>query len=392
MEDQQQTTALAPHQGDGAPAVPQRRQKMQAIVPQSYGELERFAETVAYSNLVPKNFRKKPQDVMVAVMHGMEIGLQPLQALQNIAVINGKPSIYGDAAIALVRSSPVCEYVREELERGDDASDEEAFRGVCYAKRTGEEEQVRTFSVADAKRAGLWGRKGPWSDYPQRMLQMRARSWALRDVFADVLAGLYIYEEARDIPTDESEKRRERRQEEPEQIAEAEVVEEGGDRTERRLESVRKRLRRADDFDAVADKIWAHAQDEWGWSKPQMARLDEVFTEMEMELKEGFYTEPEKEETLFVEEDSPGDAAVAFEAALQEFEIDMEAAAEEHDAPEDKRAAVQAVAKAFSDDYQDAPEAQRVRISEVYSSVLNGISEEGNTQAADDMMEGKTAL
>jgi hypothetical protein len=60
---------------------------------------------------------------------------------------------------------------------------------------------VRTFSVADAKQAGLWQRRGangqptPWVTYPQRMLRARALGLALRDVFADVLMGLMIYEE-----------------------------------------------------------------------------------------------------------------------------------------------------------------------------------------------------
>ncbi len=56
----------------------------------------------------------------------------------------------------------------------------------------------RRFSVQDARRAGLWGRPGPWSQYPQRMLQMRARAFALRDAFADVLGGLYLREELED--------------------------------------------------------------------------------------------------------------------------------------------------------------------------------------------------
>src|SRR5690606_6210149 len=55
-----------------------------------------------------------------------------------------------------------------------------------------------TFSVADAKKAGLWGKQGPWQQYPKRMLSMRARAFALRDGFADVLRGLGIAEEVQD--------------------------------------------------------------------------------------------------------------------------------------------------------------------------------------------------
>jgi hypothetical protein len=59
---------------------------------------------------------------------------------------------------------------------------------------------VAKFSVEDAKRAGLWGKQGPWSAYPKRMMQMRARGFALRDAFPDVLKGLITAEEAQDYP------------------------------------------------------------------------------------------------------------------------------------------------------------------------------------------------
>jgi len=115
--------------------------------------------------------------------------LQPMQAMQNIAVINGRPSIWGDAMIALVRACPAFEYINETQ------TDKEA---TCVIKRKGEPEAVRTFSMEDAKKAGLMGKSGPWTQYPKRMMQMRARSWALRDVFPDVLKGMICAEEALD--------------------------------------------------------------------------------------------------------------------------------------------------------------------------------------------------
>jgi len=52
--------------------------------------------------------------------------------------------------------------------------------------------------VEDAKRAGLWAKQGPWTAYPKRMMQMRARGFALRDAFPDVLKGMITAEEAQD--------------------------------------------------------------------------------------------------------------------------------------------------------------------------------------------------
>ncbi|EKT4522765.1 hypothetical protein QEM13_002008 [Pseudomonas putida] len=164
-----------------------------SLAPQNLDEALKFADYLANSDIVPKDFQRKPANILVAVQWGMELGLQPMQAMQSIAVINGRPALWGDAVIALVRSSPLCEYVVE-TDDGETAT--------CRVKRRGEEEQVRTFSMTDAKAAGLAGKQGPWSQYPKRMRQMRARAFALRDLFPDVLRGMAVAEEVQDIPTE----------------------------------------------------------------------------------------------------------------------------------------------------------------------------------------------
>jgi len=156
----------------------------QGFAPTTITEAIQFSEMLASSQMVPKQYQGKPQDIMVCVQWGMELGLAPLQALQNIAVINGKPSVYGDAAMALVQASPLCEGVEEFIE-GEGTTNPIA---VCVAHRKGRKPVRSTFSVEDAKRAGLWGKQGPWQAYPKRMLAMRARGFALRDAFPDVLA------------------------------------------------------------------------------------------------------------------------------------------------------------------------------------------------------------
>jgi len=168
----------------------------QGFAPVTLDEAMRFSEMLAKSSMVPKQYQNKPEDVLVAVQWGKELGLAPLQALQNIACINGKPSVYGDAALALVQASPLCEGIEERME-GEGTPNPQA---VCVAHRKGRKPVVATFSVEDAKRAGLWGKQGPWTSYPKRMLAMRARGFALRDAFPDVLKGLISAEEAADYP------------------------------------------------------------------------------------------------------------------------------------------------------------------------------------------------
>jgi hypothetical protein len=162
----------------------------------SFDDAFRFAQMVAKSDFSPKDFRGKPESCLLAIQHGSEIGLSPMQSLQNIACINGRPAIWGDAALALCLASPVCDGIHETIE-----GDGDNMTAVCQTSRKGKDANVvARFSVADAKKAGLWGKSGPWTQYPKRMLQLRARGFALRDAFPDVLKGLVTAEEAQDYP------------------------------------------------------------------------------------------------------------------------------------------------------------------------------------------------
>jgi hypothetical protein len=163
------------------------------LSPRTFEQALTFAGYLADSDMVPKDFKGRPGNCLIAMQWGAELGLKPLQALQNLAIINGRPSLWGDAVIALVRASPLCEFV---IETDDGAT------ATCRVKRRGEPEQSRTFSTDDAKAAGLQGKQGPWSQYPKRMRQMRARAFALRDVFPDVLRGLPVAEEVMDMPAE----------------------------------------------------------------------------------------------------------------------------------------------------------------------------------------------
>lgn len=165
--------------------------------PQSLDEAMRMADLIAKSTIVPKDYQGNPGNVLVAIQWGLELGLQPLQAMQNIAVINGRPSLWGDAVLALCKSSPLCEYITESFEDHNGN-----LTAVCTAKNRQDHEPVRqTFSMADAKLAGLANKPGPWQQYPRRMLQMRARAYALRDAFPTVLMGINVAEESQDIRT-----------------------------------------------------------------------------------------------------------------------------------------------------------------------------------------------
>ena len=175
------------------------------IAPSSMDDLYRFATAVSKSGLAPKGI-ETPEAIFVALEMGLEVGLPMMAALQNIAVINGRPAIWGDAQLAVVRSTGELALFEEWYEEAgkrlarNPATFTDSTTAVCRVQRSGYEPAETAFSVADAKRANLWGKSGPWTQYPARMLKHRARSFALRDQFGDALRGLRTVEEVQDDP------------------------------------------------------------------------------------------------------------------------------------------------------------------------------------------------
>jgi hypothetical protein len=195
-----------------APPSTQKVPVHMGLAPKTLDEAWRMAQFMSGSEIVPKQYRNKPADVLVAIQYGMELGFPPMQALQSIAVINGRPGVFGDGFLALITSSSLCrehdEYYEVEGQRRDGLTVEDLKRddstAVCTFWRAGRQQPItRRFSIGQAKKAGLLGKEGPWSNYPDRMLMMRARGFAGRDGFADLLRGVRTAEELRDTPDDD---------------------------------------------------------------------------------------------------------------------------------------------------------------------------------------------
>lgn len=169
--------------GRAVAPVSGRPAAINGLIPQTLDDVYRLSTAIAKSGLAPQQMRT-PEAITVAILTGMELGLPPMMALNKIAVINGRPTLWGDAIPALLwsRGFRLREWIAD---------------GVAHCEVTRPTGDVieRTFSEADAKAAKLWGKQGPWTQFPQRMLQMRARAFAARDGAADVLGGLYMTEE-----------------------------------------------------------------------------------------------------------------------------------------------------------------------------------------------------
>lgn len=170
--------------------------------PKSTAEAMELAKTLASSQLIPKAFQQRPGDVFVAMMWSYSLGIPIVQGLQGIAVINGKPSLYGDALLAVCMGSGQMADIEETVTGNADN-----LTATCKVTRRGKPTPVvSTFSMADARAAGLLGKPGPWKQYTSRMLKMRARAFALRDAFPDVLSGIASAEEMQDVEGTATEK------------------------------------------------------------------------------------------------------------------------------------------------------------------------------------------
>lgn len=172
------------------------------FMPVTFEDVQRLARAYMVADLIPRSTLAGARDqqaviarVVLIIERAKALGIPAALALENMTVVNGRLSIWGDAMVAVVLGHPDCGGVESWIEgTGDDRV------AHCVTHRRGRKTSPWTFSVADAKRAGLWGKSGPWSAYPERMLRIRARGFALRDTWADVLTGVGMVEEILDIP------------------------------------------------------------------------------------------------------------------------------------------------------------------------------------------------
>ena len=158
----------------------------------------KLAGQLATSDLVPKSFRGKPQDLFLCWALGYQIGMSPEQAMQCIAIVNGKAVMWGDEMLALCMSHREFDDIIENPIIKNDA----VIGYTCTVKRKGKADKQSVFTLDMAKKAGLLAKGGVWNQYPERMLKLRARGFCLRDAFPDALKGIKSREEVEDYIID----------------------------------------------------------------------------------------------------------------------------------------------------------------------------------------------
>ena len=169
-------------------AVGQPSRSMIPFSPQNLNEALTISKQLATSDLCPKSFGGKPENVLAAIMMGHELGFGVMQSLSNIAVVNGRASVWGEAVSALILNSGICEYLLDSV-----AGEGKMMAVTIKTKRTGMPEYVYTYSWADAERAGLTG-KDTYQKYPKDMLYWKCLGRISKRIYADILKGIAIRE------------------------------------------------------------------------------------------------------------------------------------------------------------------------------------------------------
>lgn len=149
------------------------------------------AQAVAQSTLIPDGYRNQPANVLWAMDLADALGLPFPQVMQSMAVMRGRMAMSADIMAAVVRRAGHRLRIREQgmtvtasLIRNDDPDYEFSV----------------TWDEAKARQAGLWGQRGPWTQYPAQMLRSRAITEVCRQGASDALAGTIYSPEELEFP------------------------------------------------------------------------------------------------------------------------------------------------------------------------------------------------
>jgi hypothetical protein len=183
-----------------------------ALVPTSFRDVLQMSEVIVGARgLIPRDVAT-PAHAVALIMRGSEIGLGPMESLTKLHLIEGRVTLPAETMMALaIRGGVRHQFI-----------DHTPERVTVELTRPGFEPMRVSWSMADAKRAGLAGRQN-WRKYPRAMLRARVISEALRAYAPDLLGGAYVPEELESV-TSEPPQARQETPDEPEGITDAQIV------------------------------------------------------------------------------------------------------------------------------------------------------------------------
>lgn len=146
---------------------------------QAMGNAMKIAEAMCSTAMVPKTYQGKPADGAAAILYGAELGLNAIQSLQQIMVINGKPGIETRTAVALLKNHG---YDVREVEGSDESV-------TVEGRGPNGEHEVSTWDMTRATKAGYTS-NALYKKIPHQMLYAKAAMEVARKIAPHVLSGI----------------------------------------------------------------------------------------------------------------------------------------------------------------------------------------------------------
>jgi len=173
------------------------------VVP--FEELFSRAEMMARSTIIPVQYQNRPENVYVALDMASRAGLAPMYVMQNLYIIQGKPSWSGQAISAMLKASP--QFKNVELHYVGEPNTDEFGAFVTATKvSTGKVLTGGTVTIGTAKAEGWFQKRGSkWQTMPEIMLAYRAHAWFGRVYAPELLMGLQSTDEVEDVGRTETE-------------------------------------------------------------------------------------------------------------------------------------------------------------------------------------------
>lgn len=173
---------------------------------ESFQRIYDIGKMFASSQLVPQTYQGKPMDCTIAVDMANRMGVSPMMVMQNLYVVQGKPSWSGQACMSMIRANKELHNVRTRYV-GEQGNDTWGCRVEAEYRETGEKVVGTTITIKMAKEEGWYDKKGSkWRTMPEQMLAYRAAAFFARVYIPNSLMGVYVEGEVDDIARPEREK------------------------------------------------------------------------------------------------------------------------------------------------------------------------------------------
>lgn len=162
-----------------------------------WDKMMEMAEFLSKSTVIPISYQNRPENILICVDLASRMGLSPLAVMQNLYIIQGKPSFSGQAIASLIRSSGQFSNIEVNFigEEGKDS-------WGCYisAERNGKQLKGAKVTMGMAKAEGWTKKNGSkWLTMPEMMLTYRAYTFFGRQFAPELMMGLHAVEELEDI-------------------------------------------------------------------------------------------------------------------------------------------------------------------------------------------------